>query len=209
MSAIYSIANEQEIKVALLIFPYTFQLFNRSLKNPQRILTQHAREHQVDVIDFTDVFETIYDYEIKLLTSTQNIEISPQQEIEHFYDIFHTKYFKDFNHFTRRGHSVVAFTVANYLHVKGIYDIDKPELVSSWDNEQIKHMGAFRVLVSKGNVIDFLTKTATLRKLGQYKLAIALYENTLDHFDDEQIKRTILAELSQAKAELESLKMTE
>lgn len=70
-------------------------------------------------------------------------------------------------------------------------------------------MGAFRVLVSKGNVIDFLTKTATLRKLGQYKLAIALYENTLDYFDDEQIKRTILAELSQAKAELESLKMTE
>lgn len=43
LSAIYSIANEQEIKVALLIFPYTFQLFNRSLKNPKRILTQHAR----------------------------------------------------------------------------------------------------------------------------------------------------------------------
>jgi hypothetical protein len=40
-------------------FSVFFQLANDRFKEPQRILSQHAKSRDVDVIDFTEVFERV------------------------------------------------------------------------------------------------------------------------------------------------------
>ncbi len=59
MQKSYDVAKDKKIKFVLLILPNTFQLMNDNLKEPQRILVNHAKQAGVDVIDFTTVFEKL------------------------------------------------------------------------------------------------------------------------------------------------------
>jgi len=56
LDRLYATAKERNIRIVLLIFPYTFQLANAKFQEPQRILSQHVKSRDVDVIDFTEVF---------------------------------------------------------------------------------------------------------------------------------------------------------
>lgn len=59
LDKIYDTARNQDIKIVLLIFPSTFQLLNDGLQEPQRILINHAKSRNIDVIDFTNVFKKL------------------------------------------------------------------------------------------------------------------------------------------------------
>lgn len=109
LELVYSLGREKNIKVVLLIFPYTFQLAYRSLLTPQETLLAHAREHKVDVIDLTPAFEHLVSD--KNASSTH----STAEEIAQATKERARRYFFDENHLTPEGHKVVAEKLCNYL----------------------------------------------------------------------------------------------
>ena len=112
---IYDLGKKENIPVALLIFPHTFQLLNEQHKlTPQKILSDHARSHNVPVFDFTGVFRYI-------LLEYANAMIQkglPPQAINKASERYLLEYFLDWDHLTARGHRVVAGVLFDYLTQK-------------------------------------------------------------------------------------------
>lgn len=112
---IYDLAAENDIPVLLLICPHTFQLVGDRYRNPQRILTAHARSKNVDVIDMTPVFEElIFDENLAPLVEAG----TPFEELEKLYGDNMRKYIFDHVHYTSEGHGVVAAELYEYMSGK-------------------------------------------------------------------------------------------
>ncbi len=94
----YELARQNDIKLVLLVSPYTFQLFDESSKEPQRTLINHGAARNVDVIDLIPVFEK--------LVSDENAA-NREKPIK--------RYFLDENHFTPEGHRVVASELHKFI----------------------------------------------------------------------------------------------
>ena len=93
LEELYELTAQNDINAVLLIFPHTFQLMNEDLQQPQRILRAHAKQNNVDFIDFTTFFEN--------LTSGQKDKVE--------------RYFLDLDHYTPEGHNLVARKIGHYL----------------------------------------------------------------------------------------------
>ena len=196
----YALAKKNDIPIVLLIFPNDFQLFNESLKRPQDILTQHAREHGVDCLDFTKIFENVFQSDIVDILAKQGKEI-PAAELNTLRELQTTKYLRDFHHLTPVGHHFVASVLNQYLHTKGIIQSDLARFKIEWDQYRHKNINNYRVTVNR-NFNEFLRKTTALRLLGEMKLAIKIYENSLYFYEDMRIKSHILKEISDTKKEI-------
>ena len=112
LSKIYKLAKDKDKKVVLLIFPHTFQLVREDfMGSPQTILKQHARQHDVDFIDFTVIFRnSLYGYVERL----QGRGL-PGSQINALAEIYLLEYFLDHDHYTPQGHDFVAETIYYYL----------------------------------------------------------------------------------------------
>lgn len=93
LEKIYSLCQEKNIKVVLLIFPYTFQFNNHELKWAQTKLIDHADKNNVRYVNFLEIFER---------------EINSQPDLLN-------QYFLDEDHFTPAGHKVVANITSNLI----------------------------------------------------------------------------------------------
>ena len=113
LDKIYGTAKGQDIKIVLLIFPYTFQLMNSDLQEPQRILADHAKSRNVDVIDFTSVFENLV-FDTSTVQLLMEKGFSPE-EIHGLYRARIRTYFLDDSHYTVEGHRIVASQLYTYL----------------------------------------------------------------------------------------------
>ena len=96
LGEIYQVAESKGIAVTLLIFPYTFQLYDPAMQWPQQLLTTHAQRYGVHIIDFTKVFED------KLAPEHRKVG----------------EYFIDEDHLTVEGHKIVAEVLSLYLQDK-------------------------------------------------------------------------------------------
>lgn len=90
---IYSFCKARNIKVILLIFPYTFQFNEANLSWAQQLLINHAYNHSVKYINYLPLFEEIID--------TQEDKLN--------------KYFLDEDHFTPVGHYFVATKLSSII----------------------------------------------------------------------------------------------
>jgi lysophospholipase L1-like esterase len=81
MAELYGIAQQHRVPVVLVIFPFTFQLADPSLRAPQEILAQHAREHAVPVIDTTDDFAKVVFDDPELVEYGRFIEVGCGGEV--------------------------------------------------------------------------------------------------------------------------------
>jgi lysophospholipase L1-like esterase len=113
LDKLYAAAKERKIRVALLIFPFTFQLANTKFKEPQRVLSQHAKSREVDVIDFTEVFEKII-FDDDIAPSLMENAFSPNDVRTLYGDKLH-RYFLDGDHYTVEGHKIVASILYDYV----------------------------------------------------------------------------------------------
>jgi len=114
LEKMYSISASRDIPIVLLIFPFHVQLLRDDLRQPQAILRQHAMEHGVDMIDFTDIFSrAVYD-DPELLSILQGRGLSPE-EVQRFYSWRVAQYFLDNDHFMEDGHGLVAKALLDYL----------------------------------------------------------------------------------------------
>lgn len=115
LDKIYDLGKRENIKVVLLIFPYTFQLVKDDQTiTPQIILSDHARSHHVPVFDFTTVFRHILlEYAHALVEKRL-----PPQAINKMSERYLLEYFLDWDHLTARGHKVVANVLFGYLTEK-------------------------------------------------------------------------------------------
>ena len=92
LSMIYQLSRSSHIPVVLIIFPHTFQLRHEELQEPQRILKKHADQHGVGYIDMTGIVEN---------RMADGVALD---------DIF-----LDEDHYTVKGHNVVAKALLQYL----------------------------------------------------------------------------------------------
>jgi len=119
MSKLYAVAEDNDLPIVLLIFPYTFQLNDPSLLIPQEILKEHAAEHGVDVIDLTPIFaEAIFKEESVIKALEQ--EGKEPKEIAKFFRWRMSEYFFDADHFRQPGHELVAEALYSWLVEKGL-----------------------------------------------------------------------------------------
>lgn len=122
LAQVYALARQEQVPLVLLIFPFTFQFLDANGKLPQAILKQHAAEHQVDTIDFVEIFERLIlqdsgvQEEIKKGKSAEEIQKSQADVI--------ARYFLDEDHLTPEGHQVVATKLLDYLVRKGLVEAD-------------------------------------------------------------------------------------
>jgi lysophospholipase L1-like esterase len=107
MEDLYAIAAKHRVPVVLVIFPYTFQLADEGLRAPQHILTQHAAEYGVHVIDTTDDFARVVFDDLELVNYLRVKGKSPD-EILAYHAHRVAKFFFDEDHFTNGGHHIVA-----------------------------------------------------------------------------------------------------
>lgn len=114
LDRMYSIGRERGIPVVLLILPFDFQLLREDLRMPQAILREHAEMRGVDVVDFTDVFRRVVYPDEELLAILQARGFT-SNEIQRFYMWNMSQYFLDNDHFTPKGHQLVAEALYDYL----------------------------------------------------------------------------------------------
>lgn len=93
LEKIYSLCRGKNIKVLLLIFPYTFQFNNHDLKWAQTKLIEHADKNKVQYVNFLEIFER---------------EINSQTNLV-------TQYFLDEDHLTPAGHKFAAHHIVNSI----------------------------------------------------------------------------------------------
>lgn len=119
MSKLYGVAKDNELPIVLMIFPYTFQLNDPATLAPQEILIEHAKEHGVDVIDFTPVFaEAIMD-EREVIAVLEKQGKTPE-EIRKYFAWKIGEYFFDQDHFRGAGHELVAEGLYAWMVEKGL-----------------------------------------------------------------------------------------
>jgi lysophospholipase L1-like esterase len=93
LTEIYSLCKSRNIRIILLVFPYTFQFEDLNLSWTQAMLIKNAKENDIDYIDFLEVFK-------KEMNSNQN-------NLKHYY--------LDEDHFTPQGHQLVARELSNRI----------------------------------------------------------------------------------------------
>lgn len=127
LAAIYRLAQQQDLTVVLLVYPYTFQLFNEHLQTPQRILLDHAREHGVDAIDLTLDYEAAIWADVQqLLAESARAQEMIAADLELLLAFQARRYFIDANHPTPIGNRLAAGHLAQYLHQRGLIELDLP-----------------------------------------------------------------------------------
>lgn len=114
LEATYDLARENGKPIVLLIFPFTFQLADESLREPQRILLEHAASHGVDAIDFAPIFQQVIFDDPEHLAFLHSHGYS-KADIESFYKSRIDNYFFDEDHFKSEGNAVVADALFRYL----------------------------------------------------------------------------------------------
>ncbi len=119
LAQVYQLAAEHDKPIVLMIFPFSFQLIDEQRRMPQAILTEHAREHNVDVIDFTDIFARLV-YDDQPLIDTMRDRGYDNRAIEQFHDWKIRDYFLDTSHPTEQGQQVIAKTLMQYIEDRGL-----------------------------------------------------------------------------------------
>ncbi len=148
LQMIYRLARERNIEIALLLYPYTFQLFDKSLQNPQRVLLQHAREHGVDAIDLTGAFEAAIRADVhQLLARSKRAQELTEQDLDLLLSFQAKRYFIDEIHPSPIGNRLAAWCLAEYLQQKGLVEMDLPRMRHEQE----------RLLQSQSNVFSFRT----------------------------------------------------
>jgi len=123
LERIYASAKERDVPVVLLVFPFTFQLESDAPRKPQQLLTDHARAHGVDVIDFTEIFARLTSEDVEIAVALER-KGYPPDEIRRFFEWKVDKYFFDQDHFTEDGHRVIAESLFEHLVDKGLVGPD-------------------------------------------------------------------------------------
>lgn len=207
LERMYRLARERDIPIILMILPNKFQLFNDRYKEPQKLLSAHARRHGIDCLDFTLVFEELFHGDVVDILTARGMKIPLLEQRLPLYEVQETKYFRDYHHLTPMGHYVVASLLTHYLGARGIVEIDAGNLQEEVDAFRQKNMGKYRLTITR-NFDEFLRKTDALRVLGYVKLALRIYQNSLDFYEDEDSRARIRQEISAAEKELEELEQT-
>ena len=116
---VYALAREHDKPFVLLVFLFTFQLWDENMRQPQRFLMEHAARHGVDAIDFTPIFARLIFDDPEHLKFLRTRGYS-SEDITHFYMWRIEQYFWDEDHLTSEGHEVVAEELFEYLVAKNI-----------------------------------------------------------------------------------------
>jgi lysophospholipase L1-like esterase len=121
LEQLYAVAAEHDLPVLVLVFPFTFQLADESLRAPQEILAEHAKAHGVDLIDMAPPFaEAVFD-DPELVAFLKARGDTPEQIESRFVGRFSELFF-DQDHFTGAGNALVADAIAGWLVQRGLVD---------------------------------------------------------------------------------------
>ena len=186
LESIYEVARQHRIPVALLIFPFTFQLANDNYDHPQSILKNHAERHGVDVVDFVSEFESILRKDMELFFANINRPLPPPGDHKEFFSLQSGRYFLDEDHFTPAGHRFVAGRLAEYLRDRSLVAID----ATSFSLAQAENRAEYdRLTLKIPGDFDSITKVArSLEKFEQFTLLENTYLQAVENAFDDKAK---------------------
>jgi len=126
LQRVNELANDNHIPFVLLIFPFNSQLFNQSQDIPQKILIAYARQHNINAIDFTNIFQDQILEDIATATNSVPEKLIAE-DIQKIYPEYINIYYLDEDHFTAKGHQIIALRLFKYLRDKKLIraDIEK------------------------------------------------------------------------------------
>jgi lysophospholipase L1-like esterase len=182
LAQIYQLAKKKEKPVVLLLFPYTFQLFAPDTQRPQQILSEHAAQHDVDVVDFTAEFEDIIDGEIAHVTGDRLLDAWTKKGMHYLYE---SRFFLDHDHLTPEGHRVVANRIARYIDEKNW------AALAPFPREEPNTEPVFDLMVSTDDLEKQVQRSQALLALGHPKLATDLLVLTEGLLVDKGERATI------------------
>lgn len=114
LEAIYALAKDKDVPLLLMAFPFTFQLADNSLRAPQEILAEHAKEHGVDYVDLTQPFADVVFPDAALLDYLRQHDYAPDDLLA-MHQANVNRYFFDMDHFTGEGNQIVADAIFQWL----------------------------------------------------------------------------------------------
>jgi len=97
LDEIDKLAREHDVPLLLVVFPFTFQLPDATLREPQRILAEHAGALGMNILDLTDTFAA----------AVQDGAQPSEARVD--------AYFFDEDHLTPLGHELVATRLIAYF----------------------------------------------------------------------------------------------
>ena len=149
LESIYSMGREQNIKIILLIFPFTFQLFEESLQYPQRVLLAHAQQHGAHAIDLTPDYETaIQANAMELISGLDRAAEMEDTDTVLVRDFLTNRYFFDGLHPTPMGNRLAAGRLAEYLSQVGLVDLNLPSFRREQRQRLMDNPGEFTLRMS-------------------------------------------------------------
>lgn len=125
LEEVYGLVEERELPFLLMIFPFTFQLFESDALEPQRILREHATRHGIPVVDFTEVYRNLVIDRPEVQASLRAAGYSEEERVE-FYTGRLMRYFRDADHLTAEGHRIVALALMRHLAEQGLIEVETP-----------------------------------------------------------------------------------
>lgn len=114
----YALARAHQKPIALVVFPFTFQLPSAALRAPQEIVSAHAAERGVPVLDLTDAFAAAIFDDPEVVALLRRKGYGDERLLE-FYRARIEQYFFDEDHLTPRGHELVAERLLAFLEAHG------------------------------------------------------------------------------------------
>jgi hypothetical protein len=119
LDRVRALAAEHEIPFFLLVFPYTFQIYDPTLRGPQRILAEHAARSGIVLVDFVEPFrrvlvpdETALELELAAANGPDAVLRAHAAEW--------SRYYLDTNHLAPEGHRLVAEELFDVLVREGL-----------------------------------------------------------------------------------------
>jgi lysophospholipase L1-like esterase len=121
LDELYAVAAAHDLPVLVLVFPFTFQLADESLRAPQEILAEHAKAHGVDLVDLAPIFADAAFDDPELVAFLRARGDAPER-ITRLFSVRVSELFFDDDHFTAAGNAIVARAIHAWLAGRGMVD---------------------------------------------------------------------------------------
>ena len=121
LEQLYAEAAEHDLPLLVVVFPFTFQLADESLRAPQEILAEHAAARGVDLVDMAPVFAKAV-LDDPALVAFMRERGDDAETISRRFAPEMGEYFFDEDHFTAKGNALVARAIHQWLAAKGLVD---------------------------------------------------------------------------------------
>ena len=179
MRKIYTISQQHDADVILLIIPAMEQLFQPELQAFHSDLTRFAKRNNAGYIDLTPFFEREIGLKVNKALSERPRATPDAATIDALRVFEARKFYIDDIHLTQRGHRLAAEAVALFLNRKYDLNFDSTSFARASSKETARMDSIFSSFILPTDYQSALQTGRALEFLGNQNMAVDIYERAL------------------------------